>query len=109
MLFCDKWQVWFVLRLRAEVGRKSSFLLNEVPVRRRALTSNECAICIADGTEPNQETLQAFNQIESGEVYEYTGVVGSGMLRNILDGDNMRGEEVDISVREPVLQEEEHL
>lgn len=49
--------------------------------------NGELPVCGANGREPNAESLLALEEVERGEVYEYTGAVGSGMIDRILRGE----------------------
>ena len=49
-----------------------------------------CPICAANGKEPNHRSLLAIEQVDRGEVCEYTGTVGQGMIDRILEGEFVR-------------------
>ena len=59
----------------------------KVTSRTRGRVNAECPLCAANGREPNDQSLLALEEVERGEVYEYTAAVGPGMIDRILNGE----------------------
>ena len=67
----------------------------KVSERNRERPGSDCAICAASGRVPNRETRLAIKEVENGELFEYTGVIGPGMMTRILNGEAVRKSQSD--------------
>lgn len=75
--------------------------MSKITARNRKRSTGECAICGANGRVPNRVTRLAIEQVESEDLYEYTGVIGPSMMTRILNGEDVRKRDAD--TREDVL------